>query len=385
MLHFPGRIPISVHPAFWIFSALIGYFLSQSLIWMLIWMGIIFVSVLIHEFGHALTAALFGQHPRIELVAMGGLTYHDGQKLPFWKQFLIVFDGPLFGFFLYVIADALLYVPSLAVGMTGALLTNFRNVNLFWTIVNLLPVLPLDGGQLLRIILEAIFGARGFRFALIGSMSIALLASLFFFVAQSFIAGAIFFLLAFQSFDAFRKTRNYSEKDQNVELREKLAQGEELIQQGRKEDALALFQAIRTETKQGMLYSAATQYAALLLYEKGELEPAYEMLLAVRDELTADALCFLHKAAFEHKNYKLVTELSGSSFQTWPTAETALRNAYAHAALSEPTPAVGWLQTAIQQGIGNLNEVLADPSFDPVRKDPGFQDLLASLNKRSGP
>ncbi len=225
MLHFPGKIPLTIHPAFWIFSALIGYFFSQSLMGMFIWIGIIFISVLFHEYGHALTATLFGQHPRIELVAMGGVTFHDGQKLSFWKQFLIVFDGPLFGFFLYIGADALLKVSSLSTGMIGLLLTNFRDINLFWTVVNLLPVLPLDGGQLLRIVLEAIFGARGFRFALIASMSIALIASLLFFLLQSFIAGAIFFLLAFQSFEAFRKSRRFSEKDQDVTLREQLAKG----------------------------------------------------------------------------------------------------------------------------------------------------------------
>ncbi len=150
---------------------------------------------------------------------------------------------------------------------------------------------------------------------------------------------------------------------------------------GRKEDALGIFNAIRTETKQGMLYSAATQYAALLMYEKGNLEPAYELLLAIREDLTADALCLLHKAAFDHKNYKLVTELSGTSFQTWPTAETALRNAYAHASLCEVTPAVGWLQTAIEQGVGNLNEVLSDACFNSIRQDPAFKQLLASLKK----
>src|SRR5579872_2281558 len=109
MLHFSGRIPLTIYPAFWIFSALIGFWISESLTGMFIWMGIIFVSVLFHEFGHALTAALFGLRPRIELVAMGGLTYHEGHKLPFWKQFLIVFDGPLFGFFLYVGAALLLH------------------------------------------------------------------------------------------------------------------------------------------------------------------------------------------------------------------------------------------------------------------------------------
>ncbi len=114
ILQFPGRIPITIYPTFWLFAALIGYLNSGSLIGTLIWIGIIFVSVLFHEFGHALTALLFGQHPRIELVALGGLTYHDGQKLPFWKQFFIVLDGPIFGFLLAIGASILLHVPHFA-------------------------------------------------------------------------------------------------------------------------------------------------------------------------------------------------------------------------------------------------------------------------------
>ncbi|MBS0653626.1 MAG: stage IV sporulation protein FB, partial [Verrucomicrobia bacterium] len=61
MITIPGKIPISIYPTFWLFAALIGYMNSMSLIGTVIWIGIIFVSVLFHEFGHALTAWAFGQ------------------------------------------------------------------------------------------------------------------------------------------------------------------------------------------------------------------------------------------------------------------------------------------------------------------------------------
>ena len=70
------------------------------------------------------------------------------------------------------------------------------------------------------------------------------------------------------------------------------------------------------------------------------------------------------------KNFPLVIEAAGPCFQTWPTGETALRNAYAHALLGQVVPAVGWLQTAIQEGVRNLDEVLNDKSFDPIRRIP---------------
>lgn len=376
MLHFRGRIPISIYPTFWIFAALIGYLNSMSLIGTLIWVGIIFVSVLFHEFGHALTALMFGENPRIELVALGGLTCHQGQKLPFWKQFFIVLNGPIFGFLLVIIATILLQIPALSQKMMGTILSLTRMVNLFWTIVNLLPVMPLDGGQLLRIILERIFGLKGFKYAILTSMIIALGISLFFFVAHGFLIGALFFLLAFQSYDTFRRTRHLSENDRDDGLREQLEKVEELMQTGQKEEAFRLCEQIRSKAKKGMIYELATQYLAFLTYEKGSSKEAYDLLRSIRQELGGDALCLLHKVAFEQKDFPLVIELAGTCFQNWPTAETALRNAFAHAHLQQAVPTVGWLQTAVQEGLSNLKEVLSDHIFDSIRNDPSFQELL---------
>jgi Zn-dependent protease len=376
MLHFRGRIPISIYPTFWLFAALIGYLNSMSFIGTLIWVAIIFVSVLFHEFGHALTALIFGQSPRIELVALGGLTYHNGQKLSFWKQFFIVLDGPIFGFLLVIIVTILLQVPAFSQGMTGSILSLTRVVNLFWTIVNLLPVMPLDGGQLLRIILERIFGLRGFKYAILTSMIIAVSISLFFFLTHAFLIGALFFLLAFQSYDTYRRTRHLSENDRDESLREQLEKVEELMQTGKKEEAFQLCQEIRNKAKKGMIYELATQYLAFLRYEKGDSKGAYELLHSIRKELSGDALCLLHKVAFEQKDFPLVIELAGTCFQNWPNAETALRNAFAHAQLKQVVPTVGWLQTAINEGLSNVKEIVSDHLFDPIRHDPLFQSLL---------
>ncbi len=376
MLQFRGRIPISIFPTFWLFAAMIGYLNSRSFVGTLIWVGIIFVSVLCHEFGHALTAVMFGQNPRIELVALGGLTYHNGQKLSFWKQFFIVLDGPLVGFILVLIATLLLQVPAFAQGTVAYILSLTRAVNLFWTIVNLLPVMPLDGGQLLRIVLERFFGLKGFKYAILTSMVIALAISLFFFVTQGFLVGALFFLLAFQSYDTFRRTRHLSETDRDDSLRQQLEVVEVMMQTGKKEDAFRLCKEIRSKAKKGMIYELATQYLAFLKYEKGDSRDTYDLLKSIREELGGDALCLLHKVAFEQKDFRLVIELAGTCFQNLPTTETALRNACAHAQMKQAVPAVGWLQTAISEGLANVTEVLSDPVFDSVRHDPSFQELL---------
>lgn len=377
MIHLGGKIPIIIHPFFWLTAAILGFLLSQgSIVGILVWILLILVSVLFHELGHATTALLFGLKPRIELIALGGVTVHQGDKLPFWKQFLIVLNGPLFGFFLFVLSWLLLQVPSLATGFGGNILKYFALLNLYWTIFNLVPVLPLDGGQLLRIVLEGFFGAKGFRAALLVGIVLAGVASLFFFMTRNFLLGAILFLFAFQNFEMFRKLRLLSDRDRSQTLKKDLEDAEKYLQEGNKDRALFAFEKIRNQSKEGMIYMMATQYVAFLKYDLGKTKEVYELLLPLRAELSSEALCLLHKAAFEEKNFPLVEEIGGVCFQSMPSKEVALRNALACAAQAKDKPAVGWLETSFQEGLDNLADILHGSEFDPIRESELFRKFL---------
>lgn len=378
MIRIPGPIPITITPMFWVLAALIGFFSSGSLMGTLIWIGIIFVSVLFHEFGHALTARLFGLKPRIELVAFGGVTYHEGTVRGFWKQFFIVFDGPLFGFILFILASILVQIPALGQGMVGAILHTLQFVNLFWTVLNLLPVMPLDGGNLLRVTLEAIFGAKGFRYTLLTSTVLAVGFSLVAFLFQAFLVGAIFFLFAFQSYDLWKKTRHFTEKDRSDATKRAFEQAERELLQGRKKEAMEIFERIRQETKEGMLYTLSTQYLAYLKAENGLTREAYDLLKPLQAELSEESLGVLHQVAFAEKDYRLVSELSGSCYRMAPGPEAALRNAMASASLGLVEAAIGWLQTALQEGVQNLSEIVRESAFDPIRADPQFQQFVTA-------
>ncbi|MDR2539307.1 MAG: site-2 protease family protein [Chlamydiales bacterium] len=380
MLYIPGRIPIIIHPAFWIFATLIGYVNSLSLIGTLVWVVVIFISVLFHEFGHALTAFCFKQKPRIELVALGGLTYHEGKRLKFSKQFLIVFNGPFFGFILFGIATFLLQYPALGQGNLGLILRLLQGVNLFWTVCNLLPVFPLDGGQLLRIVLEAIWGVKGIKYSLITSIVIALLCSLLFFLMQGFFIGSLLFLLGFQSYDAYRKSRAMSSSDRNQQLHGLMKKIEATTD---KKAAMELCEKVRIQAKKGMIFNQATEYLAFLCLEQELYKQAYDLLLPIRKEMSSEALCLLHKAAFEQEDFSLVTQIGARCFQSKPHPDIAIRNACASAALNEPIAAVGWLKTAIDEGVVNIQSMLTKSIFDPIRQDPLFQELLHILSKES--
>lgn len=381
MIRIPGRIPVSISNFFWLTAAFIGWIYSRSLIGTIIWIGIIFVSILWHEFGHALTSKFFGQKPRIELIAFGGLTYPEGPKLPLWKEFIVVFNGPLFGFSLFILAIIILKLPHVAESGFANFLQTFRIVNLFWTVVNLLPVLPLDGGQLVRIIFESIFHAKGFRYALLASMVIAFGISLMFFFMQGFLIGALFFLFAFQNFETWRKTRGFSEADQSDSLKNEMAQIEVMMQQGNKTEAEARLTDMRNKSKSGMIFVLATQYLAGLKYSSGSAQEAYDLLKREEKHLSYEYQVLLQQAAFDVKDYQLVSKLAGLCFQKAPSADIAIRSAIACAEQGQVTPAIGWLKAAMKEGLVNIDSVISKPHFDQIRKDPEFE---AFVTKNSG-
>lgn len=380
-MRIPGKIPISIHPLFWVTAAIIGWMLSGNISGMIIWIFIIFFSVLIHEFGHALTALCFGKTPKIDLIALGGVTSYATGGLAYWKQFLIVFNGPLFGFLLYVGASLLLLLPLSTHTFLISVIASVKVINFFWTIMNLVPVLPLDGGQLLRIVMEAWLGIKGIRMSFMIGCIIALLISLFFFVIQGFLVGALFFLFAFQSFDTWRKARQLSDPDREDEMRTKMAKAEAAIAEGRKEEAKTLFSEIREHAHQGIIYNGATQYLALILFEEGQRHEAYDLLLKVKDQLAEEAVPALHELAFDEKNYRLVADLSANCYQITPTQDTALRNARAFASLKEPKHSGGWLKTAWNLGNLDVEKILKESIFDPVRQNPEFVALTKFNHK----
>lgn len=153
-------IPVKVHPSFLLIALALGW-LNQLTGWrlMAVWVLIVFVSVLVHEFGHALTARSFGASVEVELNGLGGLTrwgVPDGE-LPPGRRALVSAAGSGAGFALgglaWVVAQ--LFGPfDSALVARGLTLLIF--VNFFWGILNWLPIRPLDGGHLLISLLAKI-------------------------------------------------------------------------------------------------------------------------------------------------------------------------------------------------------------------------------------
>jgi stage IV sporulation protein FB len=111
---------------------------------------VITVSLLAHELGHALVARHYKLSPHILLHGFGGVTGHERARTP-RQDALIVAAGPVAGLVLSALAFAALKSDAVRAPQAAELLGLTFGLNLFWSLFNLLPMWPLDGGQLLRL------------------------------------------------------------------------------------------------------------------------------------------------------------------------------------------------------------------------------------------
>lgn len=373
------RITFSISPYFWLLAALIGFVNTGDFAATLLWMAIIVVSVLVHEFGHAVTALAFGQQARIQLVAFGGVTTRTGPKLRLWQEFLIVLDGPLFGLALCLGSWALLEygpnVPKLleyVLGITAV-------VNFFWSVFNLIPVVPMDGGKLLSLLLEGVMGARGIKISLWISMVLAMILGIYFMLLRAVLVSAVFFILAFESYRSWRESRVMTDKDRDPSLQDLLRQAQEDLTMSRREEAAEKLEKIRTVTVKGLLYRQATMLLAALRAEEGRSSEAYQLLMPLQGYLEGHTLDLLQHVAYNVGDWPTVVDIGNRLFQGQPELETAFLNALACGMLGKARAAVGWLETVRRTTGKGLEEIVQRPEFDPVRNDPLFQQLLMKL------
>jgi len=116
----------------------------------LLWIPILFLSVLLHEAGHAVAIALFGFGPsRIALSGFGGVTVNQRESRG-WKEIVISVAGPLTSLGLAMLAALLSKGSLMRDPMMASLLPLMAWANRSWAIFNMIPIYPLDGGQVLR-------------------------------------------------------------------------------------------------------------------------------------------------------------------------------------------------------------------------------------------
>jgi Zn-dependent protease len=139
-------VPVRVLPTFFLMAALLGWGL-QDILLIVLWVVIVFVSVLLHELGHAFMYRRAGSDASIVLHSFGGLTF--GKSLPVRRDLAVSLAGPGINLLVGVPLVALAYSGVVTGSTAESVLAMAIWVNVGWAILNLLPILPLDGGHAL--------------------------------------------------------------------------------------------------------------------------------------------------------------------------------------------------------------------------------------------
>jgi len=138
-------IKVKIHWTFYLFALLIGIYSGFSYF---ILLCMVYGSVLLHEFGHALMARRYGIHTSvITLLPIGGVASLEHIPREPIQEFMITIAGPLVNIVIAIFGYAL-GIPKLC------------ELNIILAIFNLAPVFPMDGGRIFRATLASLMSHR---------------------------------------------------------------------------------------------------------------------------------------------------------------------------------------------------------------------------------
>ncbi len=232
-------IPIRVHPFFWLVALLLSGSNFEDFRVPAIWVACVFVSVIVHEMGHGLTARGLGYSASIVLFGMGGLCFSEGERQTPRQRLAVLFMGPGAGFLLFGLLLGALYLVYRITPQEGLALAqmpgfsqhwvsglmklsgtslwlrlaiaNLLFINLMWGLLNLLPVYPLDGGQITRVLLGQLNRRNGVRWSHVLSLLTAgALAALAYLKLNSIYMALLFGMFALSNYQILQEMHQLS-------------------------------------------------------------------------------------------------------------------------------------------------------------------------------
>jgi stage IV sporulation protein FB len=375
-------IPVYIHPSFWIFFLFFTDLYRNFSFENFILGPILLISVLVHEYGHALTALCFGASPEINLEGMGGNARYSARGISDKQEFIITFMGPLLESILIFIPYYILkldvyqnYYVKYALYMT-------MQLNIILCLINLIPVYPLDGGHLLRYLLKRKFGDPGIKASVLISTLTAFSAGTYFFLDGYFFFGCLLLLYGLRNIQMYHRIRPSRNSLSPFSL---YNQGLELLKNNELQKAKLVFKKLLHSKDKDMKLRALESFAQALYLENKNKE-AYKLLSAVDPALLKAGKCLLCKLAYEVGEYSLIEKHSREIYDIEPSYEIALLNSKAFAHLNNPYYSAGWLRTAslFENKQRDLEQILQEKIYDQVRNAEAFKtqlDKISSVEK----
>jgi len=182
---------------------------------------LLFLSVLLHELGHSLVARSQGiKVSSITLFLFGGIAAIDRESKTPGLAFQVAIAGPVVSLTLFVLLS-LVALPLPKLNPVEVLVNNLAEINLVLALFNLIPGLPLDGGQVLKAAVWKVTGDRfkGIHWAAKAGQILGWVAIIFGLVFSLWVPG-----LLWTSLIGWFVLRNASAYDQMTNVQETLLQ-----------------------------------------------------------------------------------------------------------------------------------------------------------------
>ena len=222
------NFPVCVNPFFWLIAAVLGWGDNIPLTELIIWILCVFVSILVHELGHAIAARHFGaRNIRIVLHGMGGQTVSNA-NLSQIQRIIELSSGPMAGFLLLSLVFLIhKSFTNLSHNSIFYFATSFLiYINLVWSLFNLIPVLPMDGGQIVRELIKSKRPWDGADIATKISIGLSIIIAILFVIlsliglvrgsrANFWYPAAIFTILAIMNFQMYKYKYIYDQKERD--------------------------------------------------------------------------------------------------------------------------------------------------------------------------
>lgn len=434
-------IPVAITPYFWLVTLLLSG--GRDLRSAIEWAAVVLVSVLVHELGHALVARGFGRAVRIELHGMGGTALHQGHPLSHGQSILVSLAGPVagvaFGVVVFALSRMLTQIPE--DGLLDQAIGDALWVNWGYGLLNLLPILPLDGGHVMQEVVDAATRRKDHPAGLV--LSLVFAGVLF---AVSVMLGLRYglFLLAWLTLTQAQRAWGLLQRrrDRGLEAdfarlgdafarqdgRALVAGAEAVLRRAQGAEAraravLLLAYGHYFEERYAEAYDAirrtpppfrpdplvlgvsslhtgrpreavealrelwerrpdaqAARWYVLALAADGRLDEARSFVLgAPTEHLSPQVFNALAAALFEAHRFEDTLRVCALSFERYRQDVAAYNAACALARLGDAAKALEWLARAVDAGFDDPARMREDPDLAPVRELPGFQALLERM------